>query len=461
VPDDHDGHAGVTGSRATAGDSPLRLLGLGLSAMLVPLGSTMIAVALPAIGTEFSRTPGELTQWLVNSYLMINIVALGPSGKLGDHWGYRNTLRLGQWVFGAGCVLPVVFHVFEVLVASRALMALGGAMMVPTVMAVFKITVPAERRHRVFGYFGAMMGFAAALGPSLGGLLVHQFGWTAIFLMNLPPLLLSVIFSVGCFKEGLQERATANFGFDWAGTLLMAGALVCLVTGLKDQPLLLVPALALLASFIWWESKARQPLMNLKLFSDRSFAAGCAMVGLQNLGMYALLFQLPYLLKLLYQWGPERSGHFMTAFMVSMMAASALGGRVAEAVGVRATCVAGSLLSVAGLYGLSILAPGESEMHIVAGLVLGGIGLGLANGPSQSAAMGTIDRAMSGIASGILSTCRYLGGVIGISVLALLLSAPASAQSLGQYRRAILVFAGSFLIAATVSLLLPGRAKRT
>ena len=143
-------------------------MGLGLSAMLVPLGSTMIAVALPAIGADFSRTPGELTQWLVNSYLMINIVALGPGGKLGDHWGYRNTLRLGQWMFGAGCLLPIVFHHFEALVASRVLMALGGAMMVPTVMAVFKITVPAERRHRVFGYFGAHDGLRGRSRPVAG-----------------------------------------------------------------------------------------------------------------------------------------------------------------------------------------------------------------------------------------------------------------------------------------------------
>jgi len=459
MPHHYDGHAGLTQSRTLADYAPLRLMGLGLSAMLVPLGSTMIAVALPAIGSDFARTPGELTQWLVNSYLLINIVALGPGGKLGDHWGYRNTLRLGQWVFGAGCLLPVVFHFFEALVLSRVLMALGGAMMVPTVMAVFKITVPADKRHRVFGYFGAMMGFAAALGPSLGGLLVHHFGWGAIFLMNLPPLLLSVFFSIGFFKANLQEEPAANFRFDWAGTLLMACALVFLVTGMKDEPLLLVPALVLLGLFIWWEGNTPHPLMNLKLFSDRSFAAGCAMVGLQNLGMYALLFQLPYLLKLLYQWGPERSGNFMTAFMASMMAASVLGGRVAEAIGVRTTCVTGSLISVAGLCWLSILTPDKDELHIIAGLVLGGTGLGLANGPSQSAAMGTIDRAMSGIASGVLSTCRYLGGVVGISVLGLLLSAPASAQSLDQYHQAILVFAGSFLIAAMVSLLLPRRLK--
>ena len=453
MPRHHDGNARLTDSHY----SSLRLMGLGLSAMLVPLGSTMIAVALPSIGLEFARAPGELTQWLVNSYLLINIVALGPGGKIGDQWGYKNTLRLGQAIFGVGCLLPIAFHSFAALVASRLLMALGGAMMVPTVMAVFKITVPADRRHRVFGYFGAMMGFAAALGPSLGGVLVHQFGWVSIFLMNLPPLLLSVLLSRGFFKEGLQEKPRSDFKYDWAGTILMAAGLVCLVLGLKDQALLLAPALALLLAFIWWQGRAAQPLMDLKLFRNRPFAAGCVITGLHNLGMYALLFQLPYLLKLLYQWGPERSGYFMTTFMVSMMAASALGGRVAEKIGVRNTCVTGSLLSVAGLLWLAQLTPEMDAWHIIGGLVLGGMGLGLSNGPSQSAAMGTVEQKSSGIASGVLSTFRYLGGVVGISILGLLLSAPASAESLTQYHLAILVFAGSFAIAAMVALLMPGR----
>jgi EmrB/QacA subfamily drug resistance transporter len=439
--------------------STSRLMGLGLSAMLIPLGSTMIAVALPSIGTEFSRAPGELTQWLVNSYLLVSIVGQGPGGKTGDHWGYKNTLRLGQWIFGAGCLLAVFFHAFGAIVASRLLMAFGGAFMVPTVMAVLKITVPPEKRHRVFGYFGAMMGFAAALGPFLGGFLVHHFGWKSIFLMNLPALLLSVLLSRGFFKEDLHEKPQGDFRFDWTGTFLMACGLLCLVLGLKERPTLLAPALLLLVFFIWWEKKTPHPLMDLRLFSHRSFAAGCAMVGLQNLGMYALLFQLPYLLKLLYQWGPERSGPYMTTFMVSMMAASMMGGRVAEKAGVRATCIAGSLISVGGLYWLSLLIPGEDGLRIIGGLVLGGVGLGIANGPAQSAAMASIEKKQSGIASGVLSTCRYLGGVLGISILGVLFSTPDSAASLGRYHLAILAFAGSFVVAALVSFLLPGRGK--
>lgn len=436
-----------------------RLAGLGLSAMLVPLGSTMIAVALPSMGAEYQRTPGELTQWLVNSYLLINIVALGPGGKLGDHWGYRNTLRLGQGLFGVGCLLPIAFHTFEALVAGRMLMALAGAMMVPTVMAVFKITVPAAQRHRIFGYFSGMMGLAAALGPSLGGLLVHQFGWGAIFLMNLPPLALSVFFSTGFFRRTPHASAATGFRFDWLGTLLLGAALVCLVIGLQDRTVLLAPASVLAVAFVWSQRSSARPLIDLKLFSHGAFSAGCAIVALQNLAMYALLFQLPFLLKLLYQWGPEQSGHYMTAFMVSMMAAAVLGGRFAEKLGVRAICIAGSLIGASGFAWLSMLAPERDALHLVGGLVLGGAGLGLANGPSQSAAMANVEHAMSGIASGVLATCRYVGGVLGVSLLALLLSSPASVQSLARYHQALLVFAGSLLLATVAARWMPAHAR--
>jgi EmrB/QacA subfamily drug resistance transporter len=444
---------------ASAQFSPLRLAGLGLSAMLIPLGSTMIAVALPSIGTEFARSPADLTTWLVTSYLLVSLIGQGPGGKIGDHWGYRNAILLGQCVFGVGCLLAVFVDSFSAIVASRVLMALGGALMVPTVMAVFKITVPAHIRHRVFGYFGAMMTLAAAIGPLLGGVLVDQFGWKSIFLMNLPPLILSMLLSRNFFKQDLHEKPKAGFGFDWAGSVLMACALACLVLALGNRLWLVAPALLFLALFLWWEGRTSLSLIDLKLFSNRSFAAGCAMVGLQNLAMYALLFQLPFLLKLLYEWGPERSGPFMTAFMVSIMSASALGGRVAERIGVRATCVAGSMISVAGLSWLALIAPGQDSLHVIGGLILGGAGLGLANGPSQSAAMGTVDNRQSGIAAGVLSTCRYLGGVIGVSILGMLLSAGDAAASIAHYHMAIMVFAGSFLAAAAVAFWLPGITK--
>ena len=129
------------------------------------------------------------------------------------------------------------------------------------------------------------------LGTSLGGLLVDHFGWVSIFLMNLPPLLLSVLLSSGFFKDDLQVKPRSDFKYVRAGTLLTACGPVWLLLGLKNLPWLLAPALVSLALFIWWERTTALPLPDMKLISNRSFAAGRAKVGLQNLGMYALLFQ--------------------------------------------------------------------------------------------------------------------------------------------------------------------------
>ena len=394
----------------------LRLLGLGLAAMLVPLGSTMIAVALPAIGAEFHRSAADLTTWLVTSYLLVNIVALGPGGRLGDRWGFGKTLFLGQLLFGVGCLLPIAWPAFATLVASRVLMAIGGALMVPTVMAMFRMAVAPERLSRVFGYFGAMMTFAAAVGPSVGGLLVHRFGWGSIFLVNLPPLLVSVYFAVSFFRNREPESLPSP------------------------------------------QAAAPRP-GTLSLFANRSFAAGCAIVALLNLGMYTLLFELPFLLQLLYQWGPERSGSLMTAFMASMMAGSALGGRLAEVIGTRNACLSGSLLAAAGFGSLAFLSSEGGAPPALVGLVLAGAGLGLANGPASAVAIATVARAVSGIASGLLSTSRYVGGVVGVTLLSIWLAGPAAAHSVAQHERAILMLAGFLLGAAAIALLLPGRPK--
>jgi MFS family permease len=440
--------------------SPFRLFILALSATLVPLGSTMISVALPQIGVEFGKDPGLLTQWLVNSYLLIGIIGQSPGGKTGDYWGFEKTLRLGQALFGAGSVLAIFIHSLGAVTAGRMMMAAGGAFMFPTVMAVLRITVPEEKRHRIFGYFGALMGFSAALGPSLGGFLVTHWGWRSVFLMNLPPLALSAGLSWNFFKEHVHVKPDHRFRFDLVGTALMATWLVLLVMGLKGKYSLLIPAAAFLGTFLWWESRAAHPLMNLKLFDHRNFTAGCAMVALQNLGMYALLFQMPYFLKVLFQWGADQAGHFMTFFMVSMMVGSALGGRVAERLGVRVTCVAGSLVSVAGFGLLALLAPTDGGSKLGLALVLGGWGLGLANGPAQSAAMGSIDKKESGLASGILATSRYLGGVFGICILGFWMSREPSGAILGDHQGALWTFAGSFLMASLVSAVFPGRGYR-
>ncbi|WP_155798056.1 MFS transporter, partial [Sorangium cellulosum] len=171
---------------------PVRLLAaIALSASLAPLNSTMVAVALPEMARDLQEGSGELRQGLVTSYLLTNIVLQSPGGKLGDRLSHRRALALGQLVFALGAALAYMWPVLPVLTASRVVMAAGAAILAPSATAMLRTELPPEVRGRAFGAFGAMMGIAAGMGPKVGALLVGHFGWTSIFLANVPVLLVA------------------------------------------------------------------------------------------------------------------------------------------------------------------------------------------------------------------------------------------------------------------------------
>ena len=143
--------------------------GMFLAAALSPLGSTMIAVALPSISAELGVPGGALTTWLVASYLIAGIAAMSPCGKLGDVIGHRRSLTIGLTVYAAGSALGFLVATLPTLALARIAMALGGSMIVPATMALLRNSVPEERRARTFGTFGSVMGSAAGSGPLLGG----------------------------------------------------------------------------------------------------------------------------------------------------------------------------------------------------------------------------------------------------------------------------------------------------
>ena len=150
---------------------PLRFIAaIVLGAALIPLNSTMIAVALPAIGETFSVSPGDLTLWLVTSYLLVNIILQSPAGKLGDMVGRRRAFGIGLSLFAVGVLIATFAPFLAAVAASRILMAAGGAMLLPNAMALLRTVIPEERRPRAFGYFGAMLG---AIVTDRGGLLSH------------------------------------------------------------------------------------------------------------------------------------------------------------------------------------------------------------------------------------------------------------------------------------------------
>ena len=169
-----------------------RLVAACLSASLMPLNSTMIAVAVPDISDEFGRDPALVTQALVTSYLIAAVVLQSPAGKVGDRIGHARMLAIGQVLVAAGALVGFLAPSLGLLIVARMLMAAGGAALVPSTLALLRHELPPERRGRAFGAFGATMALSAALGPVVGGELVQAFGWPSVFAANLPVLGVSV-----------------------------------------------------------------------------------------------------------------------------------------------------------------------------------------------------------------------------------------------------------------------------
>lgn len=430
----------TTATTKTAIEPPHSHTGLALAALLAPLNSTIIAVALPSIAGSFAVSPAVVTRWLVTGYLVVTIVAQSPAGKLADLWGASRVLTLGRTMFGLGALLAAFSPSLEVLGAGRVLMALGGAFTIPTVFAVLRNSVPADKRGRVFGVFGAIMGGAAAAGPIVGGFLTARFGWHSVFIVNVPVVLLSFLLE----RPRRSAKSERVASFDFTGSAILGIAVLLLVAAIERTSLAFASAaLVALIAFVLRELRASDPVLDVHLFTRPAFAAGSAIVALQNLAMYAMLFLLPFFLAK----NPADTGRVLLLFTAGMVVVAPFGGRLSDAIGARIVSLSGGLLAAAGA---AMFVLGHD---LVASLTMMGAGIGMATSPAQAAAMSAVEASEAGVASGALSTMRYVGGVIGSGLVALI-----AGGSLARDKR-LMIFPAVLFASALVALLLPGRTR--
>ncbi len=439
------------------------LSGMFLAAALAPLGSTMIAVALPSIGQELGVDNESLTQWLVASYLIVGIACMSPAGTLGDRIGHRASLVLGMLIYAGGALTGFMLASLPSLAFARICMAAGGALMVPAVLAMLRRSLSASGRTRMFGYFGAVMGTAAAIGPLVGGELTSLFGWRSVFIANVPVIVVALLllrYSQSVRSDTGRDELRSSARFDVFGSVLLgAGLTLAIVPAALTSTHIVevrVAGAILLGLFVVWERRVDDPVLDLRLFTRRSFVAASLVIGLQNLAMYALLFQLPIFFEQVRNAEAGTSGRVVIAMMLAMVVCSPIGGRVAERVGPRLTVLAGSILTLGGVYLVNDFGRLLTPADALVGLTLLGAGFGLCSAPSQASAMSAVAPAQAGMAAGAISTVRYIGGVIGISALGAVVGRVAVAGT-ELHSSAARFYAVSLLAAAAVALMLPNR----
>lgn len=440
-----------------AGDVGRGLVGALMTASLMPLNSTMIAVAVPSVARTVDHGPAAVTQALVATYLIAAIALQSPGGKLGDRLGHWRVLALGQAAVGTGAILGFFATDLATLAGARVLMATGGALAVPATLALLRISLPLERRGPAFGTFGAVMALAAALGPIVGGILVDAFGWEAVFVANVPVLALAAIL-VASVRRVPDARAAGRF--DTLGSVLLTAALVLLVLAAQQPgaasvaPLL--AGLGALAAFVAHERRVEDPVVAFDLFAASAFTAGTLLICLQNLVMYALLFEVPLVLEERFDLGARQTGQLLIWLMVAMVVTSLGAGRLTERVGPRALAVTGSLICVAGLVVLRVVALSAAG-QVRLPLALLGVGLGLCGPAAQTASLSAVASARSGMAAGVGSTMRYLGGVAGIAFLGRSLDLHAGrAAVLSEHQHVVEVFLVVMVLGLLCATRLPG-----
>jgi EmrB/QacA subfamily drug resistance transporter len=416
----------------------LALLVLCFGDLMIVLDATIVNVALPSIQEDLGFSDASLA-WVVNAYLITFGGFLLLGGRLGDLYGHRRLFLIGLSIFTLASLACGLAGSQEFLVAARAVQGLGGAVVsvVALSLTMTMFTEPAERA-KAMGIFGFVLSGGGTAGVLLGGILTDLLSWHWIFLVNIPVGIAVIVLTLMLLPGGHERAAGARL--DIAGAVTVTGALMVAVYAIVNgnengwgspQTLgLLAAAAALLVAFVVIESRAASPLIPLGLFRLRNLVTANAVGILMAGGMFAAFFLSALYLQQVLGYSPLEVGlAFLPSTIIWGTASIALSDKLVMRFGIKPPLVGGLTLMAIGVL-LFARAPvdGNFAADILPGMILQGLGAGIAFNPILLAAMGDVEPAEAGLASGVVNTSFMMGGALGLAVLAAIASSRSESQ---------------------------------
>ncbi|MGW0859195.1 MFS transporter [Streptomyces sp. NPDC002690] len=411
---------------------PRRWLILGVicvAQLTVLLDNTVLNVAIPSLTEELGASAAQV-QWMINAYSLVQSGLLLTAGSASDRYGRKKMLLAGLAVFGAGSLVAAFSQDPGQLVAARAGMGVGGALLLTSTLAVVVQVFDETERVRAIGLWATVSSLGFAAGPLLGGVLLGHFWWGSIFLVNLPVAVLGLVAVARLVPE---SKSPSGQRPDLLGALLSTVGLGSVVYAIISGPehgwassRVLTPAFAgvvVLAGFALWELRVPYPMLDMRFFRNRSFTGAVTGSVLVTFGMGGSLFLLTQHLQFVLGYEPLEAGLRIAplALTVVVLNLTGLGARLVPRMGTPVTIAAGMSLLAAGLAAVALLAP-HGYAGMLLGLVLTGTGISLA-GPAMAAAiMGAIPPERAGVGAGVNGTLAEFGNGLGVAVLGAVLT---------------------------------------
>jgi len=437
----------------------------GLALFMASLDNLVVTTALPVIRVHLHAGLSGL-EWTVNAYTLTFAVLLLSAAAIGERFGRRRVFIIGIAVFTAASAVAALAPSISVLVAARAVQGAGGAMVMPLSLTLLSAAVSPERRNAALGIWGAIGGAAVAIGPLVGGAITTGWAWQYIFWLNVP---IGIVLTGLAWWKLAESRGKAP-RLDLRGVILVSAGLFGVVYGLVEGNAhgwtstevlgSFAGGVVGLTAFVWWELRTADPMLPLRLFRNRAFAAVNVTAMLFSFGMFGSVFFLSQFLQTVQGYSPLGAGLRILPWTGIIMLFAPVVGVLVERLGGKRLVVSGLVLQAAGLLWLALLlTSGTPYLDMVPAFVLAGIGMTLFFVPLASLVLGSVPPSLEGVASGTNSAFRELGGVLGIAVLGAVFSSSGSYASAQDYvnglRPAILVGGVAVLLGTFTALLVP------
>jgi len=403
---------------------------VAFSLFMVMLDNTIVNVALPSIGRGLHVGVSEL-EWVVNGYTLTFAVLMLTGGRLADLYGNRLVFETGLALFTLSSLTCGLAPNIGTLIAARSFQGAGAALMMPATLSIISTTFPAEERGTAIGIWAGVSGSALAIGPLLGGLLTEHVGWSWIFFVNVPVGVAAFAASFVLVPRG--RRSESGEGLDVTGLLTSGLGLLALTYALIEANsygwsswrivALFASSAVLLATFVAAELGQRTPMLDLRLFGNRTFTGANIAALLVSLAMFGVFFFVSLYMQNILGWSPVHAGVVFLPWTVLVVLVAPLAGRVTDLIGPRWPIAVGMALLAVALTVFSRLEMRATFTDLLPGMIIGGIGAAAAMGPMTVAALSAVSPDRAGVASGVVNTSRQVGGTLGVAIMGAIVAA--------------------------------------